>query len=147
MQKTGIIIAVVVTIGFIIFLLWNSANKAKQYRDEHKNYLEATAIVTSVRQTRPGIKRTISNVYTISFTTATGEAVSESAASIGRLKTYAVGDTVHIYYDPANPRVGATDADGLSMDSNIFDGRNILTYIIGLLIVGIVIGIRFKRRA
>lgn len=146
MKSIGYIIAAIVVVGFIIFLLTRSNGEAKAYKEAHKNYVAANGKVTAVRQTSPGIKRTISKVYTVAFTTADGQQVTESNAAIGRVKSYEVGDTLQLFYDPANPQAGATDRDGLEMNSHLFSSQNLLVYGIGIMVVAFVVFLNMKRR-
>lgn len=147
MQKTGyLIFVVVVVIAFILFLFMRSGNQAKKYREEHRDFLPVTAKVTGIRQTSPGIKRTVSKVYAVTYTTSEGRTITDASAGIGRMKDYQVGDTLQVYYDPVNPGIGTVDKDGLEMDSNIFDRKNILVYVIGFLAVAIFLVVNFRKK-
>jgi len=146
MKKILYIIYTVVVIGGMLGYWMYSTNQNKDNaQKEYKEYLPAKAIIQNKYTT--GLGKRSRTHYNITYQLANGQWLNLSEAPIGHgllNSQYSIGDTIQVYYNPKST-YSVVDEYDLNTQTNAFDYRNLLGYLVCILPVSIMVIMNRKK--
>jgi hypothetical protein len=124
--------------GMLGYWLFTKNQETEQARQNYQGYLPAKAIIRDIYTM--GIGKRSRTHYDLTLQLANGQWQNQSQADIGRgllNRSYAIGDTILVYYNPENTNIPVIDEYELTTSTETSDYRNLLGYAVGALVVGI----------